>query len=73
MDEMIKFKGNPYELAIAVIKRARHLAATHDEVAKTHPGKLVQVALNHVLFKDILYTKAVNPTKPGKQVKPPKK
>ncbi len=55
LDELISDGSNVYELTCAAIRRAGQITLAGDEEIDENDGKIVSIALKHILTKKVEY------------------
>ncbi len=55
LQELIKFKGNVYEITCAASRRAYQLSMVRDPIIEENDGKVVSLAAKQLFTKEIEY------------------
>lgn len=55
LEELIKFKGNVYEITTAASRRAYQLSMVKDSIIEENDGKVVSLAAHQVFTHEVEY------------------
>lgn len=55
LEELIKFKGNVYEITTAASRRAYQLSMVKDPIIEENDGKVVSLAAHQVFTHEVEY------------------
>ena len=55
LEELVKFKGNVYEITCAASRRAYQLAMVKDPVVEENDGKVVSLAARQLFTNEVQY------------------
>ncbi len=55
LEELVKFKGNVYEITCAASRRAYQLAMVKDSVVEENDGKVVSLAARQLFTNQVQY------------------